>query len=347
MKIRIQQSHSKVGGMMSEDDLEFIISSQNRQVHTAGSQWIDDFYYQALRLRKGTSKMTTDQIRKLRIPIPGAVKTSKSDKRNSEKQKEKMEALANSLGIAPFQSSSRAPHRRLEVPVDENRTVGGFKAETEDGADLDTSNFLVLLTAEKCASVLVDIRDLEILMETDELDAFFDTLTDQKDELIESLFELLRIDETVDDSSDDLFLSMLFTNKARRIVAAAIQLFNSEQTLAITNVLLRNIVLCARRLTKRSGQNWSEFVEEFFARIPALPKDDVIICLLSALRGPLSVASDAQTVMRCDALLKILRGLVTYCGPESTELTAAVATFSQSLGFFEGDAATELSGLSL
>ena len=51
------------------------------------------------------------------------------------------------------------------MPVDENRAVGGFKIETEDGAELDTSNFLVLITAEKCASVLVDIRDLEILME--------------------------------------------------------------------------------------------------------------------------------------------------------------------------------------
>ena len=39
--------------------------------------------------------MTTEQIKKLRIPIPGAAKSNRSDKKNAERQKEKMEALAN------------------------------------------------------------------------------------------------------------------------------------------------------------------------------------------------------------------------------------------------------------
>lgn len=286
-----RRSRRQHGRLMHDADIENIVKGQIMQIHT-GSAWVDDWYHQNVRLRRNRAPMINEHLRRLHIPVPGLSKNR--ERKNAEKkelkEKERMEALVNSLGTAMRFVSSKAPRQLLEAPTarrDEDHTDD----ELSPGMGLDTNSYSLRLTAESCALLLCDVYDLDVVMKTDEVASFIDSLTESREDLIDSIFAQLRIDDEDHDAAsdpagchrDDFFVSMLLTAKGRAVICRALPLFQPVQIATTLRVVLRNLPLVAQ-LTERGGKNvssanWEATIESLASSAQQIDPEALLMLL--------------------------------------------------------------------
>eukprot|EP00301_Raphidiophrys_heterophryoidea_P001981 c10927_g4_i1.p1 GENE.c10927_g4_i1~~c10927_g4_i1.p1 ORF type:complete len:484 (-),score=147.49 c10927_g4_i1:192-1511(-) len=328
--------------LMGDEDIDSIIRVQLVQVHT-GSAWNDDYYHQNVRMRKsGDRTLTSEQLKRLNIPIPGlSSRNEQRGEKREQREKERMELLVNSLGAATRVSSARAPRPLLQVPVAEDATHRRCLSQTSDdgGPVLLTDSYSLRLTAESVSLLLCDLKDLVLVSQSTEMNAFIDTLDDQKVEIVESIFELLRIhqspsvtdeglwnEETI--REDDFFVSMLLNPKGRLAVTRAIPLFTQTQTSWVVRVVLRNLSLLASILTNnRNPAPWFPFIEVLRTCICRLPLDTICSLVCEACSAiAMSSRSHALLILACPVTAALLLA----------HASAAKAVAQESLGLAQG-----------